>query len=682
MIKMPPVSSSMFDEDPGIMSEVDTSATGFRRSIKARSSLPIVRTPSKTQDRSLGLVFLQYRNETKRALLPNEITSMDTVKALFVRSFPRQLTMDFLDSRLVRIYIHDPSKDMFYELEDLRDIRDRSVLRIYEQDVVNGAWIPVGSANGALPTHPQWIDDPSYFSEPEFDSEYQKQHIHRAQRKNGLPELSNASAQSQYYGTVIMAQQYRPQPPRNIVPAQRPVLPNQPPQPPERNKPYPGTFLIQPLVQYAHFNILGFSQTLPRGTHLMSTYSNILDTGGHVSNMNAAQHNNTQRPVSPDLIAKRPKENKIVNHNGQTALGVPSKPQRSFQNVVPQVHASRAPPTALITRVIRSPKPVSSSNNMVAYHNRPLPERPYSVAGHYPSPGSYQDYSGYLSSPERRVPSGDFVSPAGRSSFPPPGYPAHCDAACGSFEFRSGSTTPVIDEEARLRVQFMERQLVNLTGLVQKALIPPQSVPHSRDGPTGSEQREKPLGKPAPPPKPASLVGFRGSADGSSVIGGLHLNAEMYNQLRQLRKKTKDLRLEVRNLRRMAQSQATIARDTLKESCLKIKASLAFLSVTDPVERQMRFERLKLCREQDSYKMDLSCLEKDLSELESQVEELRSNVINRRCRVNMGDVESMALILSRASKTVADLKNRYPHLQDTLKTIMTQEMECIVREEK
>ena len=26
-----------------------------------------------------GLVFLQYRNETKRALLPNEITTLDTV---------------------------------------------------------------------------------------------------------------------------------------------------------------------------------------------------------------------------------------------------------------------------------------------------------------------------------------------------------------------------------------------------------------------------------------------------------------------------------------------------------------------------------------------------------------------------------------------------------------------------
>ncbi|GBL84119.1 Coiled-coil domain-containing protein CG32809, partial [Araneus ventricosus] len=66
------------------------------------------------------LVFLQYQSETKRALLPNEITSMDTVRALFVRSFPKQLTMEYLDSPHIRVYIHDPAKDMFYELEDLR----------------------------------------------------------------------------------------------------------------------------------------------------------------------------------------------------------------------------------------------------------------------------------------------------------------------------------------------------------------------------------------------------------------------------------------------------------------------------------------------------------------------------------------------------------------------------------
>ena len=45
----------MYDEDPGIMSEAETSSTGFRRGGKARSSLPVVRTPSKTLERPLGI---------------------------------------------------------------------------------------------------------------------------------------------------------------------------------------------------------------------------------------------------------------------------------------------------------------------------------------------------------------------------------------------------------------------------------------------------------------------------------------------------------------------------------------------------------------------------------------------------------------------------------------------------
>ena len=73
---------------------------------------------------SLGLVFLQYRHETKRAILPNEITTLDTVRALFVRSFSRQLSMEYFDSHNVRIYIHDSNQDMFYELEDLRWVAD------------------------------------------------------------------------------------------------------------------------------------------------------------------------------------------------------------------------------------------------------------------------------------------------------------------------------------------------------------------------------------------------------------------------------------------------------------------------------------------------------------------------------------------------------------------------------
>ena len=127
-----PQHSSMFDEDPGIMSEAETAST--RRKNKPKAVLPVVRTPSKTLERPLGLVFLVYRGETKRALLPNEITIIDTVKALFVRSFGRALTMEYLDSPRVKIYIHDSPKDIFYELENLSEIRDRTILKLFETD--------------------------------------------------------------------------------------------------------------------------------------------------------------------------------------------------------------------------------------------------------------------------------------------------------------------------------------------------------------------------------------------------------------------------------------------------------------------------------------------------------------------------------------------------------------------
>ena len=125
--------SSMFDEDPGIMSEAETASTR-RKPAKPKAVLPVVRTTSKTLERPLGLVFLVYRGETKRALLPNEITTVDTVKALFVRSFGRALTMEYLDSPRVKIYIHDSAKDIFYELENLSEIRDRTILKLFETD--------------------------------------------------------------------------------------------------------------------------------------------------------------------------------------------------------------------------------------------------------------------------------------------------------------------------------------------------------------------------------------------------------------------------------------------------------------------------------------------------------------------------------------------------------------------
>jgi len=69
---------------------------------------------------SIGQVFLVYQSETKRAVLPNEVTSIDTVRALFVRSFPHSLSMRWFDAPTRKIYILEPTSGIFYELDDLR----------------------------------------------------------------------------------------------------------------------------------------------------------------------------------------------------------------------------------------------------------------------------------------------------------------------------------------------------------------------------------------------------------------------------------------------------------------------------------------------------------------------------------------------------------------------------------
>nr|CAH7761763.1 unnamed protein product [Callosobruchus chinensis] len=363
---------------------------------------------------------------------------------------------------------------------------------------------------------------------------------------------------------------------------------------------------------------------------------------------------------------------------------------------------------------------------------------------------------GYMSSPERS------------SRYEDPYY--------SQYAARSGSITPVIDEEisdtellddsyslygmklppsgggvpprvaprspfappaavppydaTRLRVENMERQLANLTGLVQKALTQPapghlqvpgrdsyrdksvsfeKSVSFSDEPPdmnspkqhspqhtadtkpakpaiksstlprTSSQERDGRL-KPAPS-KPMPL-NHSGSYDGSSgAYRDLQLTAETYNQLRCLQKKAKELRAEARNLRRMSQAQAHSVKETVRDAFIKIRAVL-MAGGEQLWQTGMDQERVRLSREEDLYKQEMMRLEKDLSDLESTVEELRGNVINRKTRVNMSDVENMALILSKSSKTVADLKLRFPGLQDSMKSFLNTEMEKMMREEK
>lgn len=116
-----------------VMSEGETPAL-FKRGSRTRASLPVVKSSNHTKEKSLGVLYLQYGDETKQILMPNEVSSTDTVRALFVSAFPQQLTLKMLDSPNVVIYIKDQLRNVYYELTDVRNITSHSCLKVYHKD--------------------------------------------------------------------------------------------------------------------------------------------------------------------------------------------------------------------------------------------------------------------------------------------------------------------------------------------------------------------------------------------------------------------------------------------------------------------------------------------------------------------------------------------------------------------
>uniref|UniRef100_A0A8C1L3A8 Si:ch211-207d6.2 n=1 Tax=Cyprinus carpio TaxID=7962 RepID=A0A8C1L3A8_CYPCA len=108
--------------------------SAFTRGSRSRASLPVVKSNNQTKDRSLGVLYLQYGEETKQIRMPNEVTGADTIKALFVSAFPQHLTMKTLESPSVAIYIKDDMRNMYYELTDVRNITSHSCLKVYHKD--------------------------------------------------------------------------------------------------------------------------------------------------------------------------------------------------------------------------------------------------------------------------------------------------------------------------------------------------------------------------------------------------------------------------------------------------------------------------------------------------------------------------------------------------------------------
>ncbi|CAJ0941672.1 unnamed protein product, partial [Mesorhabditis belari] len=132
-------------------------------------------------EHDMNVIFLQANDEVKRVVLPPRIDAMEQIKMAFVRVFPH-ITRGYIEQPFVKIYIQDPVKGLFYELDDLREVRHKTVLRLREQRA-NGVASPV-----------RHLDHPDYHSEAEVDDANRHRFVSLAR-----PASAMARARDPYY---------------------------------------------------------------------------------------------------------------------------------------------------------------------------------------------------------------------------------------------------------------------------------------------------------------------------------------------------------------------------------------------------------------------------------------------------------------------------------------------------
>ena len=286
----------------------------------------------------------------------------------------------------------------------------------------------------------------------------------------------------------------------------------------------------------------------------------------------------------------------------------------------------------------------------------------------------------------------------------------------GRFYTGPGST-----EEAKERMMHMEAQLSQLTGMVEKALKNKKlgkktvsfdkAVSFSDDHlkPAGIlTNKNRQSGAPSSSSRSYGGGGGGGSGGGGGHVHGSHqhhhhhhhnhhhqsttsssvtsLSPEAYSQLRGLQRTTKDLRQEVKIIRRLTMLQSMAMKDLVQDTYLKLReACVAYSQTTTPSQLGVQGSgtgreearggsgagpddpQWRVAQDEDLFQRELNDLVQQISQLEAKVEEMRSGVINKKNKIGLSDVESMSAVLTKSSKTVTHLKQAFPALERNLK---------------
>ncbi|XP_024621749.1 sickle tail protein homolog isoform X8 [Neophocaena asiaeorientalis asiaeorientalis] len=605
------------------MSEGETPSP-FSRGSRTRASLPVVRSTNQTKERSLGVLYLQYGDETKQLRMPNEITSADTIRALFVSAFPQQLTMKMLESPSVAIYIKDESRNVYYELNDVRNIQDRSLLKVYNKDPAHAFNHTPKTVNG--------------------DVRMQREIVYA--RGDG-PGASRPGP------TTLLPHAIPNSPPSTPVPHSMPPSPSR--------IPYGGT---RPMVVPGNATIpRDRLSSLPVSRSISPSPSAILERRDvkpdeDMSSKSLAMYRNEGFYADPYLYHEG--RMSIASSHGGHPLDLPD-------HIIGYHRAAVRSASAYCSPSLQAEMHMEQS--LYRQKSRKYPESLLPTLGSKTPPAS-----------PHRVSDLRMVEMHGLHNAHGPSHTMQPDRVSPSrqaFKKEPGTlvyiekprTTPGLAGMVDLGPPLVEKQVFAYSTATipkdretsEKMMKTAANKNHTDGAGTPQVSGGKPLGALESSGPPSQLPPAGTSAAHMSLLDMKRSVAELRLQLQQMRQ----LQLQNQELLRALMRKA--------EQEINSKVIETLKRLEDPVQRQ----RVLVEQERQKYLHEEEKVVRKLCDLEDFVEDLKKDSALASRVVTLKDVEDGAFLLHQVGEAVASLKGEFPTLQNKMRAILRIEVEAV-----
>ncbi|XP_020737960.2 sickle tail protein homolog isoform X4 [Odocoileus virginianus] len=606
------------------MSEGETPSP-FSRGSRTRASLPVVRSTNQTKERSLGVLYLQYGDETKQLRMPNEITSADTIRALFVSAFPQQLTMKMLESPSVAIYIKDESRNVYYELNDVRNIQDRSLLKVYNKDPAHAFNHTPKTVNG--------------------DMRMQREVVYA--RGDG-PGASRPGP------TALPPYAIPNSPPSTPVPHSMPPSPSRIPYGGSRPMVVPGNATI-PRDRLS---------SLPVSRSISPSPSAILERRDvkpdeDMSSKNLAMYRNEGFYADPYLYHEG--RMSIASSHGGHPLDVPDHIIAYHRTAIRSASAYCNPSLQAEMHMEQS-----------LYRQKP---RKYPES-HLPTLGSKTPPA----SPHRV---GDLrmVEMHGHHNAHGPPHTLQPDRASPSRQgFKKEPGTLVYIEKPRSTPGLSG--IVDLgPPLVEKQVFAYSTATIPKDRETSEKMMKTTASKNqtdgAGTPQVSGGKTLGASVESSGPPGQLApaSASAVHASLLDMRRSVAELRLQLRQMRQLQLQNQELLKAMMRKAEQEISSKVieTMKRLEDPVQRQ----RVLVEQERQKYLHEEEKIVRKLCDLEDFVDDLKKDSTSASRVVTLKDVEDGAFLLRQVGEAVASLKGEFPTLQNKMRAILRIEVEAV-----